>query len=99
MAEQIDYYIYKVHYSTKRKHIETVLITTSLYRKDANEKKREEIVRDINVYSKTIYTAPADNDGLKKGAKVITERLRGNDYIKTVPDNKEEDNLDELPIY
>jgi hypothetical protein len=99
MAEQPDYYIYKVHYSNKHKHIETVLTTTNLSRTDIEEKKREEVVKDINIYDKLVLTAPPDSIGLKNGAKVITERLRGNDYIKTVPDGKEEDNLDVLPEY
>lgn len=99
MADQIDYYIYKVHDSTAHRHIEKVLTTTSLSRKDADEKTREKVVKDINDYKKIIYTAPPDNSGLKKGAKVITELLRGKYYIKTVPDNREEDNLDALPKY
>jgi hypothetical protein len=102
MAEQIEYYIYKVHYSTTQKHIESVLTTTSLSRKDDTEKTRETVIRDIKAYEKigkAIYTAPPDNGGLKKGGKVIIEHLNGKEYIKTVPDKKTEDNLDELPTY
>ncbi len=102
MADQIDYYIYKVHYSTahkNREHIEKVLTTKSLYQKDATEKTRTEVVDDINTYKKVIYSAPPDNGGLKKGARVITEYLNGKYYIKTVADNTTKDNLDELPTY
>lgn len=102
MADNIDYYIYKVHYSTAHKHkehIEKVLTTTSLYRKDATEKTRATVVNDIKNNNRTVYSAPTKNGDLEKGAKVITERVNNEDYIKTVADRTTRDNLDELPTY
>jgi hypothetical protein len=99
MNEQADYYIYSMHYSTTHKHIEKVLTTTSLYTKNANEMRREDIVKDINDNNKIIYSAPPDGIWLKKGAKEITEKLNGKYYIRTVPDGREEDNLDALSTY
>ncbi|RPI19207.1 MAG: DUF3892 domain-containing protein [Ignavibacteriae bacterium] len=97
MPEAIDYYIYEVLYSsTNKKHIEKVKTTTSLYRKDGTEKTRSEVVNDLSRFGKVIYSAPPNNGGLKKGARVITEYLIGIYYIKTVRDKTTQDNLDEL---
>jgi hypothetical protein len=102
MPKEIEYYIYEVHYSithTHKEHIEKVKTTTSLYRKDGTEKTRAEVVNDINLYGKVVYSAPPNNGGLKKGAKVITEYLYSTYYIKTIADGTTRDNLDELPTY
>jgi hypothetical protein len=99
MANQIDYYIYKVHYSTHRVHIESVRTKMSLTESGYTEKTRGEVVKDINTLKKVIYSAPPDNSGLKKGQRVITELLDDVYYIKTIPDKTKRDNLDELPTY
>ena len=82
----IHYYIYKVHYNTYKKHIEKVMTTRSLEYPEALEKSRTQVVKDIDNLELTIYTAPARFGRLVAGAKVITEYLDGEHYIKTVRD-------------
>lgn len=99
MDLSIDFYIIKVHYHINNDYIEKVKCVTNLSDTSEYDKSREEVVKDINIFKKKIFTATESYIGRIKGAKVITEIVNDIYYIKTVPDKTKRDNLDELPKY
>jgi len=91
----MDYYIIAVHQD--RGAIKNLRYILSL--DDSRvmyEKKVEEVIRDINSMSCTVYTALRNSDGTyKKGSRVIIKST----YLTTVGNKRSKDNLDNLPQY
>ncbi|MCB0746074.1 MAG: DUF3892 domain-containing protein [Ignavibacteriales bacterium] len=101
MAKWADYLISAVKYDKEHKHIEEV---------KAHEDK-EDSIGAAKIYSRmeivnaigrgvtfvTIYKN--DKGSWNKGQKVFVVTINSKKYIKTVENNREEDNLENLPEF
>jgi hypothetical protein len=62
--------------------------------------KREEVVTLIDVLNKKIMTITKSKEGKwNPGARVFVVEIKRVKYLKTVSDNTEKDNLDNLPEF
>ncbi|MBZ9570552.1 DUF3892 domain-containing protein [Methanobrevibacter sp. TMH8] len=100
MGKWADYCISAVRYNNKNTHIEYVEV-----RKDNGETigssetwKRADVLNKLNT-GKTFCTIIFKENKWYEGADVIKVTIRGKEYIKTVNDGTEEDNLGKLPRF
>ncbi len=94
-----DYLISAVRYNTQTPHIDYVRIHEDQGDKfgPAQEMKRIDVVNLLEKFKFiTIYKG---ENGWKKGDVIELIVINGKKYIKTKGDNKEGDNLGELPIF
>ncbi|MFH1972644.1 MAG: DUF3892 domain-containing protein [archaeon] len=101
MEKWADYIIVGVNYNKEPRHINKVEIYDDTGTNVSNLRRlpREDIVRFLKSYKK-IITAYKNKEGkLKKGDKVEIFVVRDKEYIKTEGNNKEEDNLGDLPEF
>ena len=103
MDKWADYCIFAKRLNYKGTHVDFVKTHSDLGdRIDTREemKSRSQVVADLKrgVTYTTIYKAPSDSDW-KQGDNVIIETINGVDYIKTLTDKIEADNLDSLPNF
>lgn len=103
MASLGDYGIFKVHYDLEEKHIEEVKtyhFNSSGWTTTEVKISRKEVIEKIDNEKKNFITITKKSDGTwKDGAKVITVTINGEQYIKTISNNIEKDNLGELEKY
>ena len=95
--------IYRIRYSQgQQKHISHV--DAQIFEEDGSHTARREFDRDfvISLIQKG-YTAKTRvrvyGDTFKDGATVIVWSVKGVNYLKTEPNEIEEDNLGELPLF
>jgi hypothetical protein len=101
MAKWADYLISEVSYNAKHTHIDKVKV-----REDKGD-----TVGEVKIYSRqsivdaidsgTTFMTILKNASGKwdKGQKVFVIIINGTKYIKTVDNNKEQDNLENLPEF
>lgn len=100
MAKWADYCISNVRYNTKKTHIEQVKVYEDNGNKLVNPSAwtRSKVLQNLNA-GKTFVTVTIENNSWQKGAMVKKVTIRGTDYIKTVKDSTEKDNLGKLPTF
>ncbi len=102
MAKWADFCITRKRMNSKGTHIDFVEVFPDLGDKlgAAATKSRGQVVADlkIGVTYITIYK-PSSGSQYQQGEKVIIDRVNGVEYIKTLPDKTEKDNLDKLPDF
>lgn len=101
MAKWADYLISAVRYNADHKHIDQVKAHQDNGDSvgEAKVYTRQEVVNAI-AKGTTFVTIYKDNEGKwSKGQKVFVVTINNKKYIKTVENNKEEDNLENLPEF
>ncbi len=100
-GKRADYVITQVSYSEGHKHIDEVKI----FAVGAEEKlisgqlmHREDVISLLDS-GKTVITATVKDGKWYEGADVFKEKINEVEYIKTVKDDTEKDNLGELPPF
>ena len=101
MAKWADYLISAVKYNKDHKHIDKVRVHEDKGDSFGAEKiySRMEVVNAINKSYTFVTIYKGDNDKWKKGQKVFVVTINNKKYIKTVDNDKEEDNLENLPEF
>ena len=103
MDKWADYCIFAKRLNYKGTHVDFVKTHQDLGDKITTHedmKSRTLVVADLKrgVTYTTIYKAPSDSDW-KQGQNVVIETINGVDYLKTLPDQIEADNLGNLPNF
>jgi hypothetical protein len=101
MSKWADYGICKVHYDNDHDYIETVKIREDLGDSIGSEveKKRSWVVKKIEDGT-TFVTILKNEDGKwEKGQDVHIVTVNGKKYIRTDQNDKDSDNLENLPEY
>ncbi len=101
MAKWADYVITAVRYDSTHDRIIKVKVMEdngeTLH--SPSEMTRQTVISNIDE-GRMFVTAQKNKEGKwNKGAKVIIVRINYVDYIKTVSNNSEKDNLEELPEF
>lgn len=101
MAKWADYLISAVRYNSEHSHITHLKV-----REDKGDTvgvgenyTRQTVVNAINNETSFITIYKSESNEWKKGAKVYIFKVNGTNYIKTVDNQKEEDNLGGLPRF
>ena len=101
MAKWADYCIFEVHFNWQHTHIDGVRAFP-----DNGESlgaqvefRREQVIALIRQGKKFITIFKKADGNWIQGQLVFIITIRGVEYIKTVSDNTEKDNLDKLPEY
>lgn len=101
MSKWADYLISAVRYNDKHTHINQVKV-----HEDKGEtvgSSTDWLRQSVINYIKKGYTfctiVMGSDNKWQKGQKVIVVNIRGVEYIKTVDNGKESDNLENLPEY
>ena len=101
MSKWADYCITAVHFNKERTHIERVKVRpdTGESLGAESEASRETVVAAIKKV--TTYVTVVKNSGgnWAKGKEVFIIKVDGTEYLKTVANNKPNDNLDNLPEF
>jgi hypothetical protein len=101
MTKWADYLISAVRFNAKRTHIDRLRVAADNGDSvgEMKEYDRETIVNAIK--KKTTFVTIYLNSSGKydKGKQVYVVPINGNEYLKTVADNKLVDNLDNLPEF
>lgn len=101
MAKWADYCIFQVRYDQHHKHIDCVRAYPDLGDSlgAAVEFLRSQVIAAIK-QGTTFITVFQDTSGkLARGQVVQIIRVNGTEYIKTIDNGREEDNLENLPEY
>ena len=93
-------FIYAVHYDTEKRHITKVKgqISTGGTLGPLQVLTKAEILAKIDA-DWIVATVVKNDEGGDKLTDVIPCTINGKRYIKTVPNDTEEDNLGELPTF
>lgn len=101
MAKWADYGISACRYNSEHTHIDKVKVHSDNGENfgSAIEYSRLEVISSIKA-GKTFVTILKNNESTwKKGQPVIIVKINSKEYIKTVENNKEVDNLENLPEF
>lgn len=100
MNKWADYLISAVRYNTNHTHITHLKVHEDKGDKVGPGKPlfRLTVVERLKSGS-TFATIFKDNSVWRKGQKVIVVKINGIDYVKTIDNGKEEDNLENLPEF
>lgn len=100
MVKWADYVITKAKFKDDRVHILSVKVREDLGEKleGETEWQREKVVSAIDA-GKTFVTAYKKDTKWSKGEDVHVLTINNEKYIRTDKNNKEQDNLGELPEY
>jgi hypothetical protein len=101
MAKWADFIITKKRMNLKKTHIDRVWVCPDLDISvgTGTDTARQDVVAGIK-RGVTYVTAYKNAQGnFDKGERVILDPVNGVEYIKTLPDRTERDNLDSLPDY
>ena len=101
MAQWADYLISEVRYNSDHTHIDQVKAHKDNGESVGESKiySRQTIVDAINKDT-TFVTVYKNSEGnLDKGQKVFVIKVNSTSYLKTVDNDKEEDNLENLPEF
>jgi hypothetical protein len=95
-----DYVISAVRYSSEPRHIVQIEVMDDIGEKVTNKRieSRQNVVTLLKLKHKIITIYKSEN-GWKKGDEINIFPVNGREYIKTEGNNKEEDNLGELPEF
>jgi hypothetical protein len=101
MTKWADYGISAVRYSATRKHIDKVRVHADNGDTIGTgvEGARSDVISALKRGSTFVTILKSSDDKWKKGASVHIFTVRGTEYIKTVDNGKEEDNLGSLPEF
>ncbi|MCK5643969.1 MAG: DUF3892 domain-containing protein [Gammaproteobacteria bacterium] len=101
MAKWADYLISAVRYNSEHTHIDQVLAHEDTDESVGEGKiyNRQTIVDAIKNGTTFVTIYKNDQGKWSKGQKVYVINVNGTDYIKTVDNGKEEDNLENLPEF
>ena len=95
--------IYRVRYAQgKRKyisHVEAQIIRDDGSSTGQKELTRNDVIVKINDGYATKTRIREHGDTYKDGASVLVWSVKGVNYLKTEPNDDEEDNLGELPLF
>jgi len=101
MEKWADYLISAVRYNTDHTHITDVKV-----HEDKDDKvgkgeihSRQTVVDAINNGTTFVTIYKDSEDKWSKGQKVFVINVNGTNYLKTVDNGKEEDNLENLPEF
>ncbi len=100
MEKWADYLISAVRYDSDHQHITHLKVHEDKGDKvgDGKAYSRQAVVDAINS-GNTFVTIYKDDGKWQKGQKVIVIKVNGVSYLKTMDNNKEEDNLENLPEF
>lgn len=100
MDKWADYGISAVKYNSEHTHIERVRIHPDKGDKigESTEHSREAIIDAIK-QGTTFVTIVKGSDGWRKGQPVYIIKVGGTEFIKTVDNGLESDNLENLPEF
>ena len=101
MAKWADYLISAVRYNSEHTHVDQVLAHEDTDESVGEGKiyNRQTIVDAIKNGTTFVTIYKNDQGKWSKGQKVYVINVNGTDYIKTVDNGKEEDNLENLPEF
>jgi hypothetical protein len=101
MSKWADFCIKAKRMNNRGTHIDCVKTLPDLGDKFGAEveKSRAQVVQDLKIGVSYITIVKSPENKWDKGQKVIIDRVNGVDYIKTLPDKSEADNLDNLPNF
>lgn len=102
MPKWADYCITHKRMNPARTHIDSIKAFPDLGETlgEATTRSRSQVIADLKagITYLTIYKT-ADSSKWQWGELVTIEKVNGEEYIKTLPDGSEADNLDKLPNY
>ena len=101
MAKWADYLISAVRYNTEHSHITHVRAHKDGEDSVAKDEtySRQTIVDAINKGTSFLTIYANDQGNWNRGQKVYVINVNGRGYLKTADNNKEEDNLENLPEF
>ena len=101
MSKWADFAIHAVRFNSAHTHIDRVRAFPDNGDKlgISEEHLRQDIVAAIKRGVTYVTTFKDDQGNWSKGQPVFIVSINGNDYIKTVENRKEVDNLDNLPEF
>ena len=101
MTKWADYLISAVNYNANHTHINKVRVHEDKGDTigEAKIHSRSSIVDEIDSGTTFVTILKNSNGKWDKGQKVFVIKINGTKYIKTVDNNKEEDNLENLPEF
>ena len=101
MSKWADFCIKAKRMNSKGTHIDSVMVLPDQGGNfgSAVVKSRAQVVQDLKAGVTYMTIFKSTDDKWKQGQKVVIEQVKGVDYIKTLPNKIETDNLDELPDF
>jgi hypothetical protein len=99
MSKWADYGISAVRFNLRHTHIDQLQVTQDqgdTFGANSIE-SRDNVVSAIKRGVKFITIYRGENNQWNKGQPVVIDRVNGVDFLKTVPNGKPIDNLDNLP--
>ena len=101
MGKWADFCIYAKRMNSKGTHIDSVKAFPDRGDNFGSEvvKSRANVVQDLKIGVTYMTIFKSAENKWQMGQKVVIDRVNGVDYIKTLPDKLEADNLDKLPDF
>jgi hypothetical protein len=101
MPKWADYCITRKRMNSKGTHIDFVEVYPDLVESfgAVTTKSRAQVVADLKIGVTYITIYKNAQDKWQRGETVIIDKVKGVEYIKTLPDKIEADNLDKLPDF
>jgi hypothetical protein len=101
MTKWADYGISAVRFNPRHTHIDQVQVTPDQGESfgASSTEQRDNVVSAIKRGVTFITIFRGSDNNWKKGQPVFIDRINGIDFLKTVPNGKPIDNLDNLPEF
>ena len=101
MDKWADYGISQVRYNARHTHIDRVLVHPDLGNTlgPQIEKTRQEVIADIKAGLTYVTITKGADSNWYRGQPVHIIKVNGTEYIKTVDNGEEKDNLENLPEF